>query len=399
MPFLLRGPDRFFLIESRIRQGLICYPYTQDGFIKPILLNNYTTQNYTATLDCNGLPYVVTETNKHQLLGISYVNGLLEKHILFEDTHYHYMFGHLHLSLLDETLYLFYSVKHPTGTGRAFMCKRLDDTDEPVTVLLPSIPDTSCVKILTSGTTCFILYTDFDQQHLLKCMTFTQGVTNETCLYTSSLPITDFNACLLHGEVHITCIVDAYGKQQASYFSTLNPTCQVLAIKQPTTAPCLFASDAYLWLTYIENGRLFMMLSSNAGHCFSIAVPSSLHGTFGTYTYAGVPAFNLNGTTMHAMYSPHLRLAVLGAIDLKGIHPDIAPLTELDLLLEGSKVHHPLPRKASPLPPAPSLPLPTSSPSAEDIIPPLTPNKDIPSATKAFMDGQTLFDAPPKPSS
>lgn len=420
MPFLLRTPDHFVMIENKPRQGIFSQLYTKDGFLKSTQIHAFATDNYTATLDTNGFIHLVTESSKNQILYIHFEKGIPSKKIVLEDPHHYYMFRHLHLQSLDGRLYLIYSVKHPTGNGRSLMYQPLDPSQLNISVLLQSIPDNSIIKMLPTPSKLYIVYTDFTTHYELKLATLSSSGIEHSMIYSSTLPITDFNMCLVHHTLHLTYIKDAYGKQQIAYINTHTFSESLLDMRGQSIAPSIFNYLGHLWIAYPYGSKLFMLLSTDGGEHFSIPVTSSSEGHFMPYYYVGPPSFELNTTLLYTSTTQTLRLGVLSAIDLKGIHPDLKPSSELELLLEGMRLSHHnayIPSKPATQPPPIHIPLeltPTRPPSPHtnssptdmsfehlgtspiEPTPTRPPSRDLKSATKAFMDGLTLFDASPK---
>lgn len=417
MPFLLRTPEHFILVENRPRQGLFYQIYTKDSYPKPNLIHPFPTDNYAATLDNNANLHLITESSKNQILYVHFDKGIPTKKIVLEDPNHYYMFKHLSLQSLDDNLYLIYSVKHPTGNVRSLMYQPLKPSALNLSVLIQSIPDNCIVKILSTPNKLYIVYTDFDSSYQIKLVTLSASGTEHMLIYSSSLPITDFNCCLSNHILHITYIKDAYGKQQLSYINTKNLSELLLDMPHQVLAPSIFNYLNFLWITYPYGDKLFMLLSTNNGNTFSIPVPTSLQGVCTSYTYSGVPEFELNATSLYGLLSSPLRLGVISAIDLKGIHPDLQPASELELLLEGMRFSGSLPHTAVPQAPTTLTQMqatltPKAAPPPIPFIEPYTvtqqptspiepismpsPSKDLKSATKAFMDAQNAFDAQPK---
>lgn len=394
MSYLLRTKDYFILIENKARQGLFYQTYTKDGYSKPSLIHSYPTEHYYAMLDAAGSLHVITESHKNQMLYITFNKGMPSKKVILEDPGQNYDFKHVQLYTLNDTLFLLYSVKHPTGSGRSLMYQPLNPSAVEIATLLPHLPDTTVLKTLSTGDKLYLIYTDFTDQYELKLTTLDLAGAHHTVLYTSRLPIIDFNCCLCDNILHILYIKDAYGKQQISYMNTQNTQEILLDLPNQKIAPALFNYYGQLWMTYPYGDRLLMRLSSDQGHTFSVAVPTSLRGLYTAVTYQGVDKFALSCTALYASLNATIRLGVIGAIDLVGIHPDVTQASELELLLEGLAV------KDVPIAPTPLVP-----PSALTALTPITfedalaqppDTVDLKAAARAFMDATNGFEAQPK---
>lgn len=413
MNFLLRTPDSFMIIDHHPRQGIFCHPFTKDGFAKTYQVHSFSTESFSATLDSQGRMHVLTESNKNQIIYIHFDKGMPQKKFVLEDAQGQYAFKHLNLHTINGQLYLFYSVKHPTGMSRSLMYQPLDPNASTLNTLIPSLPDASVVKMLATDDTLYVLYTDFNQRYLLKLVTVTPAGLQTSVLYTSDIPIIDFNCCLSDQILHVIYIKDAYGKQQVGYLNTLHQREIKLPLAAATQVPCIFYFAGYLWVTYTYGEQLYMLLSIDQGLSFSAAVPCSLQGPFTSYTYRGIGPFDLKTTAVHATLTHALRIGIIGSLDIVGIHPDLMPTTELELLLEGVKL------SAAPPSPVDAPPARSTSTPSMNIPPPLAPptienaendfpstllepslshnsSKDLKSATKAFMENISTFDATPK---
>lgn len=359
MPFIFHIPNSFLIVDYKPRQGIFYQNYTSEGFLKPFQIYPSTSNNYSATINSKAELYVLVENNKDQILFID-VNANTRKVVLDDQKHL-YNFKDLAIHPLGDLLYMFYTVKHPSSTARSLMCQSLTNGTPNIGMLISYLPEDSILITSHTEDCIYILHTNFEEGYSLLLTKLTSaGVETETLLQ-SPIPITDCNLCLIDDIAHVVYIKDLYGQHQLAYINTATRT-EVLLDTSPTaTAPCIFKYSNKLWITYMDNNHLYVLLSIANGSFFSIPVRASLGEPISRYHYMDYNMQTLHATFMHANLFNSVRLAVVSAIDITGIHPDLAPLTELDLILESTRIHthdtppkktKPSPNITPPVPPA-----------------------------------------------
>lgn len=395
MSNLLRSKQYFIVVDYKPKQGLFYQLYSKDGYLKSIPIHPYATSHFASTLDASDHLNIIAKTPKEQLLHIEFQKGIPKKRIVLEDINHLYDFSHLALHTFNDTLYLFYSVAHPTGSTRSLMYQTLNH-DEEVRSLIPQLPHNTIIKTLATSLGVFIVYTDFTDTYQLNMVHMSADGFSHQTLLSSPLPIIDFNFCTVQNILHLVYVQDNYGKQKTYYMNTHEQAVVDLHLPKQQEAPCLFTFSDHLWLTYTFQEKLYMLLSVYASSSFSEPVLCSLEGSFVPFSYVTSDHFDLNGTVLHGLLTPKLRLGVVSSLDLLGLHPDLMPLSEVSLLLDGLKyATSPLIDLEIPKPmashEAPSEP--PSIPVIEDL--PL-PSKNLESAKEAFMRELPAFDASPK---
>lgn len=394
MPFLFYRNQSFTLVSHKAKQGIFYQTYTQKGFSRPILLHNFPTTLYAATLDQEGVLHVVSQTSKTQITYFKITDAQTTKQIILEDAKNIYNFSHLAIHTLQDQVYLFYTALHPSGSTRSFMCQILTQ-DPTIYTLIPQLSDNPVLEVFSIGDTISILYLAQETHYILRHITINYNFESQDLLH-SQLPLTDFNMCRAPKDLHLVYLLDNFGRSQLVYVSPAHNVPVLLRTAATLSHPCIFYFLDKIWVTYIENGQLYTMVSMDHGTSFSAPVLCSLQSNLDYYAFSSQSPEQLNASSLYASLLNTIRIPIVVNLDTHGIHPDLPANTELELLLEGIQLSQ---NPIQPATPSHTNPFTTPQSPQASTTPPTTPQNHTPSirdAAKAFMNQSKGFDAPPK---
>lgn len=400
MPFLFYRDHAFTLVSHKAKQGIYYQSYTQRGFSRPSLLHNFPTSLYSATQDHDGTIHVISQTSKNQFTYFKINDTQVYKQPILEDAKNAYAFSDLSIQCFKNQVYLFYTALHPTGNSRSLLCQILTENSTVYTVI-PELPQSPILNIYCVDDTISILYTSYEQSYTLRHITINDHM-NAQDLVHSQFPLLNFNICRTPHQLHLTYLMDNFGTSQLVYVNSAHNAPVLLSTSPSITNPCILYYLDYIWITYMDNHRLFVTLSMDNGTTFSSPIPCSLQTNLDYYTFISHSSSILNASSLYASLLNTIRLPIISNLDTSGIHPDLSSNTELDLLLEGIKLRH--------------TPMPTHQPSTHPLLKPLNITTQIPDspqepspqpplplkptslaeAKKAFMQHGNGFDATPQ---
>lgn len=408
MPFLFNAKNSFVIVDNKPRQGLFYQIFNSTGFSRPLQIQPALSNCYTAMLDSDETLHVVAQNQRNQIVHYTYTEGHSHSTLLLDDSKSIYKFSNLILYSMNDSLHLFYTALRPNTSNYSLVHQKIDNGPSPVDHLLTSFNPLTPIQSIYQNNTIYLLFvTAHNDTYCLNCIAYSASGVYSSILFSSEFPIIDFDVCLIDNTYHITYVQDIYGNYQLLYFNT-NLTAPIrLTASSQLGSPCVLSYLGYLWITYVDSGSLYTLLSTNSGLSFSTAIKASLQDNLSKYIYYSSTPSSLIASHMYATTLNKIRLAIVSSIDIEGIHPDITPNTELDLLLAGldftnqtNSNYSPTPQTIKkthvvnvPIDPNPTMP-PITSP-----INPLSSRPDKPksvlSAAQAFMNEVNMFDAQP----
>ncbi|MGL6173284.1 MAG: hypothetical protein ACRC1P_01560 [Cellulosilyticaceae bacterium] len=412
MPFLLNAKNSFIIVDNKPRQGLFYQLFNSTGFSRPLQIQPALSNCYTATLDSNDSLHVVAQNNRNQIVHYTYIDSHAHSTLLLDDNKDIYKFSNLILHSLGDSLHLFYTALRPNTNTYSLLHQQIDHGPSPIDHLLASFNPLTPVKSLYQNGIIYLLFiTAQSDAYSLNCLSYSSSGVYSSVLLSSEFPIIDFDICLIDNVYHITYIQDTYGNYQLLYFNSQVARSTQLYTSNQLGSPCIFKYLGFLWINYLDNDSLYTLLSTNIGVSFSSPVKASLQNNLAKYIYYTTSPSSLEATHMYATVFNKVRLAIVSSIDTDGIHPDILPNTELDLLLAGlsfssqfqssysqpsqpisspthsSSTVSPAEQRASTTYIAKPINMPTSQTASK-------PNSVL-SAAQAFMNEVNMFDAQP----
>lgn len=388
MPFLLRTPNHFMIVDEKPRQGIFYQIYGKEGFLRPALIHPGSCLAYSATLDQANQLHVIVQSTNHQTTYYRFLESGPTKRLILEDTRSLYHFKNMSLHCLGDKSHLFYTVIHPTGHGRSLVHQNLEDTRPQVQNLVTNLPLECQVSYYLVDSTLYILYPAYEEGYQLNCLIFTGDTYETRTIVRSDIPIVDWNACLHNDRLYVLFTTDTYGHPHFHLTDLSTMQDQTISLPGTAVSPSLLSYLDCLWIHYKEHEKLYTLFGVPEQNMFSIPVPSSLQSPIGLYNYYSLDHTSFRASTTYANLISTLRLATLSAIDTKAIHPDLPPNIELELLLEGKSLLHPAPQTT----PQPPTYTPPPSPALTSTPPKATSS---PAFQPITFDAAPSFEAPP----
>lgn len=389
MPFLLRTPERFIIVDEKPRQGVFYQTYNKEGFLRPALIHPGTALSYSATLDPHNDLHVVVQNANHQTTYYHTLESMPTKRIILEDTRSLYQFENMSIQFLKDNAHLFYTVVHPNGHGRSLVHQSLDTNTPQATHLITQLPMNCQISYYLVNNTLYILYPTYEEGYNLNCLTFTEETYESRTLVHSDIPIIDWNVCLHDGKLYVLFTTDSYGHPAFHLIDTGTLKNLVIPLPASATSPTLLSYLDCLWIHYKEGDKLYTLFGVPEQEIFSIPVVSSLQSPATCYQYYSLDHDSFNASSVYANLMSTLRLATLSSIDVKNIHPDLPTNLELALLLEGLSLLS-TPTVSTPTSVAQTPPIHTPSPSPASS--PLPTAQSISQAAQAFMNEGNYFE-------
>ncbi|MGL4344532.1 MAG: hypothetical protein ACRCTE_04980, partial [Cellulosilyticaceae bacterium] len=333
MPFLFYHNQSFTLVSHKSKQGLFYQNYTQKGFSRPFMLHNYPTTVYASAIDPSGTLHIVSQTSKSQITYFKIQEAQVTKQLILEDTKNIYSFSDLALHFLQGQLYLFYTALHPDTSTRSLLCQILS-RDAQIFTVIPTLSTEPALGIYQIGDTLSILHLAKESSYTLH-HTMMDTHTHTEQLLTSNLPLSHFNICRHGNDLHLLYILDNFGRSQLVYVNPKRNVPIVLKTSAAIQNPCIFYYLNYIWITYMENNVLYGLLSLDDGATFSTPIRCSFQSNLDCYQFMSDNPSLINGSSLWAGLLNTIRIPIVSNLDVTGIHPDLSPNTELELLIDG----------------------------------------------------------------
>ncbi|OOB78233.1 MAG: hypothetical protein BEN18_01115 [Epulopiscium sp. Nuni2H_MBin001] len=329
---------------ERVKQTLVLHNFKT----RPLQLLPNCKEGFSAVVDSNHVIHVVAKTVKGQVLYIVIDNSNVTRTLLFEETEF--VFDNFYLANLSNglgnrlgnnlgnNLHFFYTASF--NGKSALMHQVIGQTVE--TLILDFNPKS--FSIISSNDDVYILLLEHNNPTELNCLSVRSSAYYP--IIKSQLPIQQFEASIIEGQLHIAYINNMYGQNQLLYkFGDLN----TIAQKEPIilATPAKFSNASILkymdsiWINYIDNGLLYTMLSVDEGALFSKPIKNSIQGTFNHMTFSKSVDIELYTNALFVTTTNQtIRIPVIASMDIYGLHPDVAPNIELELFLAGFEVKY-----------------------------------------------------------
>ncbi|MDF2878550.1 MAG: hypothetical protein K0S30_1646 [Clostridia bacterium] len=290
MSFLLNYNNTFFTIDNNSKYGVFCQLYSQTGLSRPIQIQSLNCTDYSAAINRSGSLHAISMPSRHQITYFCYENGHYIKKSLVENATETYL----------DTNYTFQNIKS-----------------------------------FSHEDTIYLFYIVQTDSYILNCLKIKDSKVEIIPLFSSKVPIYDYCVCLKDHQIYITYIAELHGKYQLIFYSVKDKLSNVLCNTLSPSDPVIFWYYDYLWVNYLEDNKLYALLSINGGRSFSSPVLCSLQNAIGKYIFTTDKNCSLKCTELYASLGTSIRLATLYAIDFENIHPDSKISLELELLFEG----------------------------------------------------------------
>lgn len=353
MPYLIRtNNDQLILLNNSAKNGLYSQTISSSGLSRPVIINRNNTLNYSATIDSQQNLHIITQPSDEQIMHILYKNNSVSRNIILEDPKGIYDFSNLHILSSKEHVHLFYTANQPSGNSceliHHILCEESKVETSPILSFESNIFG---FRYMSHNDTIFLIYGESSPQYLLNLLIYKDGAWGKASIITtSSFPIDDFQFCIDDkGNIHLIYIQEKYGAQHLIYKKyTDNNWSDEIALYTGATRASIFVYHHGLWVNFMDNGVLKMILSMDYGYSFSKAVDCSLQNSeIERCNFVSAPNLlsSLRCATLHFSLVYPIRAGIISNIDMINLHPDIKPNIELELFLDG--IFHTLPKKTS----------------------------------------------------
>ncbi len=333
MSYLFNYNNNFSIVENNSKYGVFCQLYNHTGISRPIQIHTSNSADYNAATDNSGNLHVITMPTKYQLSYFSYENGHYTKKTLVENTTEAYAFSNPMIHALGNEIHVFY-LSNRTGSNAYSIVHQTLNSPSVETLL-----DTNCalqtIKSFTYDGSIYIFYMIQHDNYLLNCLKITGSEKQEITVLASKVPVCDYSVCISENHIDIAYVAELHGKYQLVYYNYQNMTANAICHTISPSYPVIFWYRGYLWINYLEDSKLYSLLSIDNGNSFSAPVLSSIQNNTGRYYFMTNKECTLRCTELYASVGNTIRINPVFTIDLDHIHPDSKVPLELELLLEG----------------------------------------------------------------
>lgn len=346
MPYLIRTHNnQLLLLNYSVKIGLYSQTLSSTGLSRPVIINRSNTSNYSAAIDHNQDLHIITQPSQEQIMHLQYKNNNVTRSIILEDPKGIYNFSNLYTLYAKEHVHLFYTAKQPIGNSceliHHILCQENKIETSPI---LSFSSEPLGFRYMAHDDRIFLLYSEISTQYLLQFIMYEGDKWGKPVpVANSSFPIDDFQFCISHNShIHVVYVQEKYGRYHLVYKKYENNIWsdeKVLHTAATAINPCIFTYHQGLWINFIDNTHLQMILSMDNGNTFSKNVNCSLQTSeLERCTFVSAPdalpsSFSCN--TLYASLTHPIRTGIISNIDMINFHPDITPNTELELLLDG----------------------------------------------------------------
>lgn len=333
MSFLLNYNNTFFTIDNNSKYGVFCQLYSQTGLSRPIQIQSLNCTDYSAAINSSGSLHAISMPSRHQITYFCYENGHYLKKSLVENATETYAFSNPAIHCINNELHILYLSNRVGSNAYSIVHQTLNNAQ--VDTLLDTNYTFQNIKSYAYEDTIYLFYIVQTDSYILNCLKIKDSKVEIVPLFSSKVPIYDYCVCLKDHHIYITYIAELHGKYQLIFYSVKDKLSNVLCNTLSPSNPVIFWYYDYLWVNYLEDNKLYVVLSINGGRSFSSPVLCSLQNTVGKYTFTTDKNSSLKCTELYASIGTSIRLATLYAIDFENIHPDSKIALELELLFEG----------------------------------------------------------------
>lgn len=357
MPYLIRmNESQLLLLNHSNNNGVYSQVLSANGLSRPTIISRNANSNYSATLDNDNNLHILLQPSKEQVIHLHYKDKNVTRNTILEDPKNIYNFSNLKTIYATNQVHLFYTAKKPTEDSYELIHHILCKEDKFETCPILSFPSERldfCYQHYNDK--IFILYSELSDSYCLNIIVYeNNNWTEPITIKKSTFPIDDFQFCIdSQGRIHIVYVNEKYGRYHLSYkqyygegFSDDISLYSTSTIIYPT----IFTYHDGIWINFIGDDKLQMILSMDNGISFSKNVDSSIQNNeLRRCNFLSAPdilPLNFNCNTIFASLSFPIRAGIISSIDMINFHPDLRPNTELELFIDG--ILHTFPGNATP---------------------------------------------------
>ncbi|NLI89750.1 MAG: hypothetical protein GX366_05010 [Epulopiscium sp.] len=346
MPYLIRmNETQLLLLNHSNNNGVYSQILSSTGLSRPTIISRNPSSNYSATLDDDKNLHILLQPSKEQVIHLHYQDKNVTRNTILEDPKNIYNFSNLKTIHATNQVHLFYTAKKPNEDSyeliHHILCK--EDKFETCPILSFS-SETLGFRYQCYDGKIFILYGELSDTYCLNIIVYQDNSwTKPIIIKKSTFPIDDFQFCIDNqGRIHIVYVYEKYGRYHLSYkqyfgegFSDDHSLYSTSTIIYPT----IFTYHGGVWINFIGDDKLQMILSMDNGASFSKNVDCSMQtNDLRRCNFLSAPdifPLNFNCNTIFASLSYPIRSGVISSIDMINFHPDLRPNTELELFIDG----------------------------------------------------------------
>ena len=334
MSFLLHYNNIFSLVDNNSKYGVFCQFYNHTGLSRPLQIQSLNNTDYSAAMDEAGKLHVLTLPSHHQVAYFCYENGRSSKKMLVESTTETYTFSNPMIHLINNETNIFYLSNKALSNAYAIVHQTLSSSSSQT--LLETSYHLENLKSITYRNDIYLFFSIQNTDYFLKCLKITNGTTKELTLLYSKIPISDYCVCLHEDHMDIVYVAEFHGKYQLSYYNTQTNLSKILCNTLVPSNPVIFWYYNYLWINYLDDNKLYILLSIDDGNSFSSPVLCSIQNNIRKCTFTTNKNCSLSCSELYAsIVNTYVHMSTLFTIDFDHIHLDSKIPIELELLLEG----------------------------------------------------------------
>lgn len=333
MSFLLNFNNHFSVVDNSSKYGVFCQFYNPTGISRPIQIQALNCTDYSAALDEKGGLHVISMPTRYQILYFTYENGHYAKKTLVENTTETYAFSNPIIHSMANQIHTFYLSNRVGSNAYTIVHQTLNTSS--VETLLDTNYTLQNIKSFSHKNSIYIFYILQNDNYFINCLKITGSKKEELTLLTSRLPICDFSVCIDEDHIDIAYVAELHGKYQLVYYNCETKLTNALCHTLSPSNPVIFWYQDYLWINYLEDNKLYVILSIDKGNSFSAPALCSIQNITGRYCFLTYKTCSLRCTELYASAANSIRINTLFTIDFEHIHPDSKIPLELELLIEG----------------------------------------------------------------
>ena len=346
MSYLIRThDDQLILLNNSAKMGLYSQTLSASGLSRPVIIHRGNPNTYSATIDNKQDLHIITKVSQEQIIHLHYKSNNLTRTVLLEDPKGIYHFSNLHAISVKSQVHLFYTANKPIGDSSELIHHILCQEDNTETHPILSFTSTPLgFRYMSYNDIIYLLYAEVSTEYQLKLMMYKDDKWSQPLTAaSSSFPIDDFQFCISHsGHIHLLYVQEKYGRYQLIYKKQGHSQWSeeiILHSTATTPIPCIFTYHRGIWVNFIDNSQLQMILSMDHGNTFSKSVSCSLKTRDFERCHficaSGALPASFNANMLYISFSQSLRAGIIAHIDMINFHPDMNPNTELELFIDG----------------------------------------------------------------
>ncbi|ONI45960.1 hypothetical protein AN641_02655 [Candidatus Epulonipiscioides gigas] len=330
MFFLCHWENLLIKIE-KTKQGLIA----QNCGGKSISLLNNVTDEFCATIDINGMIHIIAKNLKGQIIYITYKNSTIKRILLFEELGSPFIFENFHIISHNNSLNFFYTAYDNISNTKTLLYQVINAAHPTVETIITNFTAPKFICIANNNS-IFILFQPEQNSTEIQCLTLSLSKLKLDVIISAKIPILYYNATIINDEIHLLYLQNMYGQNQLIYKSSAGETPIATPLRLENASLLKFADS--IWVNFVDNNILYTALSFDEAKSFSTPAKSSIQTNLIFAKFISSSQASIEVNQLFAQVTSTIRLATIASIDTIGMHPDLKPNIELEMLLESVKL-------------------------------------------------------------